>query len=253
MATPVGVSELPGRTFGKMQVMTKTQAAWNLIAAIAELKRDYGEIATVNEADRSRPDQLFMRGEYLAGRGPLAAYCSLDPRPEGTYTSTHDPGNHGDGADLGGPGGSVLSVRAHNLLDGNHPDGVLGRKYGLFNTGAFFYVPEWWHFNIYPGRAEVLAPNPDTIVEPAPEPTPSTEENDMKTIIVVDADGKGYWVLVTATGDWKISGLTVNGRKFEGSQVLDYLQVLEQSTPAKPAMFNKLSFAVLRAALRKAR
>lgn len=187
MPINVGVSELPGRTHGKMQVMSNVQAGLNLRAAIFELERDYGEVATVNEADRPRPVQLQLRADYLrflAGGpwAPLAAYCTAGPPPY--FTSTHDPDNVGDGADLGGPGGAVLSVRAHNLLDGDHPDGVLGRKYGLYNTGKHFSTPEWWHFNIFPSRAQRRATLADSTApaKPKPEPIAPPKEDDMQVV-----------------------------------------------------------------------
>lgn len=179
--TPVGTSELPGRTFGKVQVMSNVQAGWNLVAALEELEREHGEIVTVNEADRSRPDQWLVREDYLYRNGPLAAYCVLGPHPyeyiKGTWTSTHDPGNHGNAADLGGPDGAVISENARQLLDGNHPRGVIGRKYGLYNTGWFFSRREVWHFNIYPARASVLAPKPVDTIAPAPIPPELYQED----------------------------------------------------------------------------
>ncbi len=171
MPVIVGTSELPGRTYGKQQAMSNMQAGWNLIAALGELKRDFGIVVTVNEADRSREDQLALRIAYLvylAHGTPwaaLAAYCSEDPRPDGTFTSTHDPRNYGNAADLGGPGGTVISDAAVALLDADHPDGRIGKKYGLVQTGKRFSSFEKWHFNIYPNQAQVLAPDPSTVLE----------------------------------------------------------------------------------------
>lgn len=170
MPVIVGTSELPGRTYGKPQTMSNVQAGWNLIAALAELERDFGITVTVNEGDRQRPDQLALRAAYIAfinGRGPwapLAAFC-VDPPKPGTYTSTHDPFNYGNAADLGGAGGTVISDAAVALLDADHPDGRIGKKYGLVQTGKRFSSFEKWHFNIYPDRAQVLAPDPSAVLE----------------------------------------------------------------------------------------
>lgn len=244
----VGVSEYPGRTHGKMQRMTKVQAGLNLRAALFELERDYGEIATVNEADRSRPDQLFMRAEFLAGRGALAAYCTAAP-PPGQYTSTHDPVNHGDGADLGGPGGAVLSVRAHNLLDGNHPDGVLGRKYGLYNTGAFFYIPEWWHFNIYPARAAKLATLADSL--PAPTADPITHALRSMSMHIVWNENHTEATIFADNGKfWKVEDiLDEKGKKFMGGRdIVGVVQrvIVSDQTKQYPETFNNAQLAALR-------
>ncbi|MBT1542485.1 hypothetical protein KK103_11985 [Curtobacterium flaccumfaciens pv. flaccumfaciens] len=248
MSVIVGTSELPGRTHGKPQAMSNVQAGYNLIAALAELKRDYGIVVTVNEADRSRPDQYGLRVDYLNGNGVLAAYCELGPHPDeftrGTWTSTHDPRNHGNAADLGGPGGAVISDRARNLLDGNHPDGVIGRKYGLYNTGWFFSSREIWHFNIYPERAAVLAPAPSTNqsgTKPAPR-----EARDMKVM-----KASSYWFAMIGARTWKIANIRVAGKTFPGSQVRDLLLRVEKSTPEKPATFNDLEFEIIRAALKR--
>ncbi|MBF4597169.1 hypothetical protein ITJ50_00955 [Curtobacterium sp. VKM Ac-2889] len=192
MSVIVGTSELPGRTFGKPQVMSNVQAGWNLIAALAELRRDHGLIVTVNEADRSREDQIGVRQDYIGFLNggpwaPLAAFCTWGPPPQ--FTSTHDPLNYGNAADLGGPGGAVISDRARDLLDGNHPDGVIGRKYGLRNTGWNFSRREIWHFNIYPDRAQVLAPNPSVVLDHV---TPNiTKEQAMKIKWIDESKSKG--------------------------------------------------------------
>lgn len=237
MTVNLGVSGLPGRTFGKMQVMTNVQAGRNLVAALAELKRDYGITVTVNEGDRSRADQLALRQAYENGTGVLAAV---------PYTSTHDPINQGNAADLGGPNGTVIDGRARNILDGNHPDGVLGRKYGLYNTGWFFSSREIWHFNVYPERAQVLAPaQSDSSSTPGTKPAPQ-EAQDM---IVFQAGS--YWVALVGARSWKIDKLKVAGKVFPGSQVRDLLQRVQASTAAKPAKFNDLEFEVIRAALKR--
>lgn len=235
MPVVVGTSELPGRTFGKQQVMSNVQAGYNLIAALAELKRDYDITVTVNEGDRSRPDQLALRQAYENGAGVLAAV---------PYTSTHDPENYGNAADLGGEGGAVISDRARNLLDGNHPDGVIGRKYGLYNTGWFFSSREIWHFNIFTDRAAVLASAPShtaTGNKSAPR-----EARDMKVM-----KAASYWFAMIGARTWKIAALRVAGKTFPGSQVRDLLRRVEASTPEKPATFNDLEFEVIRAALKR--
>lgn len=181
MSVPVGVSELPGRTFGKIQFMSDVQAGYNLLAALRELREQHGEIVTVNEADRQRPDQIFMQDQYLHHGGALAAFCTWGPPPK--FTSTHDPINYGNAGDLGGPGGTVISDNARELLDGNHPRGVIGRKYGLFNTGWNFIRRERWHFNIYTWRALVLAPA-TTPAAPKPAPVQSPEEDEVKTLFI---------------------------------------------------------------------
>lgn len=255
MAVNVGVSELPGRTFGIMQTMSNEQAGYNLVAALAELKRDYGIVVTVNEGDRPRPVQLALRRAWLAfqnGTGPwaaLAAYCTDSP-PPGVYTSTHDPINYGNASDLGMAGGGVITDRARNLLDGNHPDGVIGRKYGLYNTGWNFSTRERWHFNTYPERAQVLAPNPGTSAAKPTKPgtSPATDEEE-SAVKVIQAGS--YKVLIGANGTWKIDKLKVAGQTFTGSQVAALLERVEASTAADRAKFNDLEFAVIRAALKK--
>lgn len=208
MPINVGVSELPGRTFGKMQVMSNVQAGLNLRAAIYELEHVYGEIVTVNEADRSRHDQDVVWFEYLNG-GPLAAV---------RYTSTHDAINIGNAADLGGPGGAVLGgTRAHRLLDGNHPEGVVGRKWGIFNTGAGFWRPESWHFNIYPARAQKLATLADSTA-PKPTPEPEKDEFDM-TIISLEYTDEKLPVARTAFGRWPIVNSTIPGSGYPNDRV----------------------------------
>lgn len=250
MPVIVGTSELPGRTFGKQQVMSDVQAGYNLIAALAELKRDYGIIVTVNEADRSRPDQYGLRVDYLNGNGVLAAYCELGPHPyeyiKGTWTSTHDPDNHGNASDLGMQGGGVITERARNLLDGNHPDGVIGRKYGLYNTGWFFSSREIWHFNIFTDRAQVLAPAPFASIDKPAEHSAPLEDNTMKVM-----QAASYWVAIVGPRSWKISALKVAGRTFPGNQVRDLLRRVEASTAEKPAKFNDLEFEVIRTALKR--
>lgn len=187
MPINVGVSELPGRTHGKMQVMSNVQAGLNLRAALFELKRDHGLVATVNEGDRSRPDQDIVWFEYLAG-GPLAAV---------RYTSTHDPENWGNAADLGGPGGAILGgTRAHELLDGNHPDGVIGRKWGLYNTGAGFWQPESWHFNVLLARSQKLATLSDSI----PDPSDNDEDTTLRRLLMTYADVVTVYQRMSADG-----------------------------------------------------
>lgn len=235
MAVKIGVSELPGRTFGKTQVMTNTQAAYNLVAALTELHDKYGERVTTNEGDRSRPDQDLVYESYLNG-GVLAA------RP---YTSTHDPQNYGNAADLGMTGGAVITDRARNLLDGNHPDGVVGRKYGVYNTGRYFFREERWHYNVYPERAAVLAPKPEGPSLPGMKPAPR-EAFDVKVIKF-----GSFWGALIGTKIWKIASLRVSGQTFTGSQVKVLLQRVEASTAEKPAEFNDLEFVVIRTALKK--
>lgn len=141
--TYIGTSKLPGRTFGKRQVMTNTLGAWQVIGLFNFIQKKYGWRPTVNEGDRSRPDQAYMRDQYLYHGGALAAAL---------YYSTHDPINYGDGLDIGGPTGAALTVTEHNILVNE------GAAYGLFWTGRGFSRPEWWHFNIYPASATIKVP-----------------------------------------------------------------------------------------------
>lgn len=236
MTVNLGVSELPGRTFGKMQVMTDVQAAYNLLAAQHELREKYGEVITFNEGDRSRADQDVVWFEYLNG-GPLAAT---------RYTSTHDPVNNGNAADLGGPGGTVISDNARELLDGNHPRGVVGRKYGVFNTGWNFWKREVWHFNVYPGQAEVLAPAPSTSTA-KPDTKPAPKEAEPVKVMKFGS----YWGAIIGARICKIDALRVNGKTYDGKTVRDLLQRVEKSTPAAPAEFNDVQFNIIRAALKR--
>lgn len=192
MPINVGVSELPGRTDGVMQKMSNVQAGLNLRAAISELRLDYDEIVTVNEADRSRPDQQLMFQQM-----PITGILAAKP-----FTSTHDPENYGNAADLGGPGGAVLGgTRAHRLLDGNHPDGVVGRKWGIYNTGAGFWKPESWHFNIFPARAQRLATLADSTPGKPDSPDIPQEEDDMSDVhIIGDKLSKTQLVQNNVTG-----------------------------------------------------
>lgn len=185
MSIAVGTSHLLGRTFGKTQFMSNVQAGMNLRAALFELARDHDIIVTVNEADRPRPDQWQLYLD-MPRTGILAAYCKPGPHPyeytRGTWTSTHDPINYGNGADLGMGDGGVITDRARNLLDANHPDGVIGRKWGLFNTGWNFRKRERWHFNIFPARAQRLATQADYSdkAEPPAAPKRRRNEDDMQ-------------------------------------------------------------------------
>lgn len=222
MTVNLGVSKLPGRTFGKMQVMTDVQAAYNLLAAVRELREKYGEVVTFNEGDRSRADQDVVWFAYLNG-GPLAAT---------RYTSTHDPVNNGNAADIGGPGGAVISDNARELLDGNHPRGVVGRKYGVFNTGWNFWKREIWHFNVYTSRADVLAGPPSIPVKPKPKPSPEEDEAMKFTVEYKDPAKKTgrtvtFWMGARSS---LLSTLTRYGQTYSVDQQIAILRKLEKAT-----------------------
>lgn len=236
----VGVSELPGRTFDKMQVMTNVQAGLNLRAAIFELEHEYGEVVTVNEADRSRPDQDLMYAQM-----PITGILAAKP-----YTSTHDAVRHGDAADMALAGGKPIGgTRAHRLLDGNHPEGVVGRKWGIYNTGAYFWKPESWHFNIFPARAERLATLADSTPKPTPKPKPRRKnEDDMQ---VIWNDKKTAATVSAGTGNTVIDERTPKrgaGRDVDWKQQIKICERVSRIDPASsyPGGLNDTELAVYR-------
>jgi len=144
-----------------------------LLAFIAPMLPGYR--VTVNEARRSRADQLSFWNAYRTfvryGR-PWAAVAAVP------YTSKHDSGL---AFDLGGPGGSVISDAAHAFLV------KYGPRFGIHWIGKNF--GEKWHFEYVPGTASVLASN----ISPTPINIPK-EEKDMTDYSLIRGknDGKVY-------------------------------------------------------------
>lgn len=129
----VGISELPGRTFGKPQYIDARYAP-QLLALIEWIATLPGcRRLTVNEGRRSRADQDLVWAEWLRDRRVLAAP---------PYTSRHDEVNHGTAADLGGPGGDVLNDAEIAALETYGPD------FGVEFTGLGFIPREPWHVEV---------------------------------------------------------------------------------------------------------
>lgn len=155
----VGTSEyqnLRGRTqWAEMRAGLQLLA---LLAFIAPMLGGYR--ITINEARRSRPDQLKFWNAYQVFRRYGRPWAAVAAVP---YTSKHDSGL---AFDLAGPGGSVISDAAHALLV------KYGPRFGIHWIGRNF--GEKWHFEYVPGTASVLASN----ISPVPIKTPQ-EERDM--------------------------------------------------------------------------
>lgn len=131
MVVFVGISRLPGRTFGKKQYSSnRSGMQLNLMFAAA---RAAGIYLSVSEANRSHADQDYEWNRYQTSGPPVAA------RP---YTSRHNGGllgNLGHAFDLAMADGSALTQAALNWL---HTHGPL---YGIRPTGLSF--GESWHFD----------------------------------------------------------------------------------------------------------
>jgi hypothetical protein len=118
------------------------------VLAIVNAQLPASERVTINEGERPRPSQLAFWNDYRRRGAPPAAVAAAP------YLSKHDGGPNGDNAwaaDLGGPGGSVISDRAHALVKS------VGAAYGIHHTGATFRPAEKWHFQYVPGTATKLA------------------------------------------------------------------------------------------------
>jgi len=155
------------------------------VLAIVNPQLPASERVTINEATRPRASQSAFWNDYVRRGAPPAVVAA---RP---FRSKHDGGGNDESRafDLGGPGGSVISDRAHALVKG------VGAEYGIHHTGAGFRPAEKWHFEYVPGTARKLA---------SAGPTPQErEDQDMTarlyrhsgngTIAAVDVSTGFYW------------------------------------------------------------
>lgn len=160
----VGVS-----SYGDLRGVTQfieSGAAAQLNSLNHEFAAHFGYPFSVNEGIRDHARQLFLYTLYLEGKGALAAYASILPLPQGTYTSTHDPsiGNATDlGVTMANGVNRALTTVEHSWIITN------GYRRGVRWTGATFSKPEFWHFNTYPAQATVA---PISNVSPAGGGTP---------------------------------------------------------------------------------
>jgi hypothetical protein len=180
----VGTSELPGRTFGKPQIM-ELGAGLQVIGLLAKRTALGLSRITVNEGIRSRPDQDLCWADYQNGTGPRAAW---------PYTSIHDP-SRGGAVDFGGAGGAVLTDEEHAWLVANGP------AYGVTWTGAGF--GEWWHFEAVRAGARIIVPAQTTAPAGTGGTTPIDSENDLPkedTMTTLLAAPKGQGALFEGVG-----------------------------------------------------
>lgn len=117
------------------------------VLAIVNPQLPANERITVNEATRPRASQQAFWNDYQRRGAPPAVVAA---RP---FTSKHDGGGNDESRafDLGGPGGSVITNRAHALFK------ATALAYGIHHTGAGFRPVEKWHFEYVPGTATKLA------------------------------------------------------------------------------------------------
>ena len=144
----VGVSEY-GSLRGTQQFLEERAGLQFLaVLAIVNPQLPPDERITFNECERPRPSQSAFWNDYVRRGAPPAVVAA---RP---FTSKHDGGPTGDralAADLGGPGGAVITDRAHALFK------AVALEYGIHHTGAGFRPAEKWHFQYVPGTARKLA------------------------------------------------------------------------------------------------
>lgn len=134
------------------QFVTSKAVADQVNSLISESRGIFadGAALSVNEGNRSKARQRYMRAKYEAyrdGKGPWAALAAV------LYTSTHDE-SRGNGIDFGV---TMRDGRNRALTPTEHAWLVnRGRLRGVVWTGVDF--GESWHFNGYDGRA-VLSPS----------------------------------------------------------------------------------------------
>lgn len=144
----VGVSQY-GALRGKAQY-SEERAGLQILAvlAIVNAQLPADERVYINEAQRPRAEQLSFWNDMVRRGAPPAVVAA---RP---FSSKHDGGpndDQGRAFDLGGPGGAVITNRAHALVKS------VGAEYGIHHTGAGFRPAEKWHFEYVPGTARKLA------------------------------------------------------------------------------------------------
>lgn len=181
----VGNSEY-GALRGKPQY-SEHRAGLQLLAVLAivnpQLPAD--ERVTINEATRPRASQSAFWNDYVRRGAPPAVVAA---RP---FRSKHDGGGNDESRafDLGGPGGSVISDRAHALIK------AVGADYGIHHTGAGFRPAEKWHFEYVPGTARLLASTGPTKQEAEEQDMTARLYRNAKTgeIAVMDPTAGHYW------------------------------------------------------------
>jgi len=183
----VGVSEY-GSLRGVHQY-AEERAGLQLLAVLAIVNPQLpaNERVTINEAQRPRASQSAFWNDYVRRGAPPAVVAA---RP---FTSKHDGGpndDQGRAFDLGGPGGSVISDRAHALVK------AVGAEYGIHHTGAGFNPREKWHFEYVPGTARKLASAGPTQQEKKDQAmTSHLYRHPGGTIAMIDWSTGAYWGL----------------------------------------------------------
>jgi hypothetical protein len=182
----VGVSEF-GSLRGTQQFMEERAGLQFLaVLAIVNPQLPASERITFNEAERPRASQSAFWNDYIRRGAPPAVVAA---RP---FTSKHDGGPNGESAragDMGGPGGRVISDRAHALFK------AVGAEYGIHHTGASFRPVEKWHFEYVPGTAKKLASAAPTQKEAEEQDMTARLYHNKKTgeIAVIDTSTGFYW------------------------------------------------------------
>ncbi len=260
MPYPVGKSSYPDLK-GQTQYVASLEVARQVASLCYEFDTQVaknGDRLTVNEGIRSRERQMYLRTQYLYHGGALAAYCSYDPRPEGTWTSTHDA-SRGSALAFGitdrNGNNRALTPAEFDWLHGRAP------RRGIAWTGANFIRVEPWHHN--GGYAASVAPivgvnlPGEPIVKESQRPSaPDTEESEdtMKITYLQRNDKSVIGLLWGPTGKaWKIDKIKVAGQTIAGGTVRDLLVrwIRADQSKSRPETFNEIELQVLQIAFKK--